>query len=64
MMDEQLFELIRITIGKQNNFSRILSSDEWQELYDLSQKHAIAGVTFAGVRKLQQSGLSIPPEVY
>ena len=64
MMDEQLFELIRITIGKQNNFSRILSSDEWQELYDLSQKHAIAGVTFAGVRKLQQSGLNIPPEVY
>lgn len=59
-----LFEMIRVTIGRQNSLSRNLLSDEWQEAFELSQKHAIAGVTFAGVRKLQQNGENIPSEVY
>jgi len=63
-MEGLLFELIRVTIGRQNGFSRIPTSEEWQELYEISQKHAIAGVTFAGVRKLQQNGASIPTDVY
>ena len=63
-MKELLFDLIRVTIGRQNSLSMIPSSEEWQELFQLSQKHAIAGVTFAGVRKLQQDGVSIPSDVY
>lgn len=63
-MDEQLFELIRITIGKQNNLSRILSPDEWLGVYELSQKHAIAGVIYASVSRLKQNGLNIPPDLY
>ena len=59
-----LFELIRVTIGRQNSLSRNPSSDEWQGLYGLCLKHAIAGVTFAGVRKSQQNGVNIPSEVY
>ena len=59
-----LFELIRVTIGRQNRFSRIPSSGEWQNLFELTQKHAIAGVTFAGVRKLQQNGVCIPSDAY
>lgn len=64
MVDRLLFELIRVTIGRQDGLSKIPSSDEWQELYKFSVKHAIAGITFAGVRKLQQKGLSIPSDVY
>ena len=63
-MEDLLFELIRVTIGRQNSLSCSLSLEEWQELYGLSQRHAIAGVTFAGVRKLQQKGLSIPSDLY
>lgn len=63
-MDEQLFELIRITIGKQNNLSRILSTDEWLRVYELSQKHAIAGVIYASVSRLKQNGLNIPQDLY
>ena len=63
-MEDLLFELIRVTIGRQNGFSRIPTSEEWQELYEISQKHAIAGVAFAGVRKLQENGLSIPADLY
>ena len=59
-----LFELIRVTIGRQNSLSRNPLSSEWQELLELSQKHALAGVTFAGVRKLQQNGASIPTDLY
>jgi len=59
-----LFEIIRVTIGRRKSLSRIPSSEEWLELYNLSLKHAIAGVIFAGVRKLQQNGLSIPSDVY
>ena len=63
-MEELLFELIRVTIGRQNSLSRNPSSGEWQELFELSHKHAIAGVACAGVRKLQQNGASIPTDVY
>ncbi len=59
-----LFELIRVTIGRQKCLSRGIPLEEWQALYELSHKHAIAGVTFAGVRKLQQNGASIPADVY
>lgn len=59
-----LFELIRVTIGGQKSLSRVPSSVEWQGLYELSLKHAIAGVNFAGARKLQQKGMMIPPNVY
>ena len=59
-----LFELIRVTIGRQKSLSRVPSSVEWQGLYELSLKHAIAGVNFAGARKLQQKGMMIPPNVY
>lgn len=59
-----LFELIRVTIGRQKCLSREIPLEEWQALYELSHKHAIAGVTFAGVRKLQQNGASIPTDVY
>ena len=64
VIEEHLYELIRVTIGRHNSLSRSPSLEEWKELYDLSLKHAIAGVTFAGVRKLQQNGLSIPQDVY
>lgn len=63
-VEELLFELIRVTIGRQNSLSRILSSGEWQDLFALSQRHAIIGVTFAGVRKLQQNGQGIPSDLY
>lgn len=59
-----LFELIRVIVGRQKSLSRIPSSDEWQELYKLSKNHAITGVTFAGVRKLKQNGISIPSDLY
>ena len=63
-MHDLLFELIRVSIGRQNSLSRNPLSSEWQEAFELSQKHAIAGVTFAGVRILQLNGVIIPSEVY
>lgn len=63
-MHDLLFELIRVSIGRQNNLSRNPLSSEWQEAFELSQKHAIAGVIFAGVRILQLNGVIIPSEVY
>ena len=63
-MEKLLFDLIRVTIGRQNSLSRNPSSDEWQGLYELSLKHAIAGVTFAGVRKLQQKGVNMPSDLF
>lgn len=63
-MKELLFDLIRVAIGRQNSLSRIPSSEEWQALYEISLKHAIAGVSFAGIRKLQKDGVNIPSDVY
>ncbi len=63
-MKELLFDLIRVAFGRQNSLSRIPSSEEWQALYEISLKHAIAGVSFAGIRKLQKDGVNIPSGVY
>ncbi len=59
-----LFELIRISIGKQTTFSINPSRKEWDELFDLSEKHAISGICFAGIRKINIDGQIISEEVY
>ncbi len=63
-MDHLFFELIRISIGKQNHFPKGLPIEEWEGLYDLSVKHSISGICFAGIRKLNLNSQITPEGIY
>lgn len=52
MIENLFFELIRVAIGTQNALSRLPSSDDWMQLYNMAQKQSLIGVCFAALQKL------------
>ena len=46
------FELIQVSIGKLDALSREPSTAEWNALYGMAVKQAVAGVCFCGVQRL------------
>lgn len=56
------FELIQVTIGRRNSLSRVPSSEEWNMLYNISVKQAVAGVCFCGLQRLPANQLSELPK--
>lgn len=51
-MNQLFYELIRVAIGAASELSRVPSADEWQMLYDLSEKQALVGICCEGVQRL------------
>lgn len=51
------FELIQVAIGHRESLSRVPSAAEWNALYRMSQKQAVAGVCFCGVQQLPKEQL-------
>lgn len=45
-------ELLQISIGQRAKFSHHLSNDEWNELFALSRKQALIGITYAAIERL------------
>lgn len=52
MIENLFFELIRVAIGTQNTLSRLPSSADWVQLYNMAQKQSLIGVCFAALQKL------------
>ena len=55
--DKLLIELIQVTTGRRGSLYRVPSSAEWNALYGLSLKQAVAGVCFSGVQQLPKEQL-------
>lgn len=53
-MSMLFFELLQIAVGNREEFSCIPSNEEWEELYDLSQKQALTGIGFLTVERLPE----------
>ena len=51
-MNELFFELIRLSLGTQDKFSRIPTESEWIKLYKMAVKQSMVGICFAGVQRL------------
>lgn len=51
-IEQLFFELLRVAIKAQNTLSRIPSAEEWDELYRMSQKQSLLGVSFAGIKRI------------
>lgn len=51
-MQSLFFELIRISVGAQKEFSKIPSAKEWALLYQFAEKQAVLGICFTAVKKM------------
>lgn len=51
-MNELFYELIRVSIGTQDNLSHIPKPKEWNALYDIAKKQSLVGVCFAALQRL------------
>ena len=60
-MQSLFFELIRIAVGVQQEFSRNPSEKEWAVLYQLAEKQAVLGICFTAVKKM---AYSVPLPLY
>ena len=50
------FELVQVALGVRERLSRNPSDEEWSELFDLAQKHAIAAFLFETLERLSKHG--------
>ena len=51
---ELFFALIRCGIGKENTLPYSPTVEQWKELFELSKKQTLSGITFEGIEKLPQ----------
>lgn len=51
-MYDLFFELLRVSIGAQENLSRLPDEYEWDKLFDMAVKHSLVGVCFIGLQRL------------
>ena len=58
---ELFYELVQIALGtKEGILSRTPSEREWYRLFEIAQKQAIVGITFAALDKLATYGQKPP----
>lgn len=60
-MQSLFFELIRISVGKQKEFSRTPSGKEWEQLYLMAERQTVLGVCFKPVKEMADS---VPQPLY
>ena len=51
-MNSLFFELIRVSLGIQNDLSRIPTAEEWNDLFEISKKQALTGICGYGLQTL------------
>ena len=67
IMNILFFELIRVSLGIQKELSKAPSVEEWNTLFEISQKQALAGVCGNGVQLLYKNphyAASIPKSLF
>lgn len=62
-MRKLFFELMQVSVGQLDCLSRFPEPDEWRKFYDLTKRHAVAGICYHGVTKLFDYGLVAPQEL-
>lgn len=60
---ELFYELVQIALGQRETLSRNPSEKDWDELFTLSQKQAIAGVALIALDKLSLQGQKPPMDL-
>lgn len=60
---ELFYELVQVALGQRETLSRNPSDTEWEELFTLSQKQAVAGVALIALEKMSQRGQKPPMDL-
>ena len=55
MSETLFFELLQVALGRRERISSTPTEREWTELFEMSQKQAVAGVAFYALEKLGQA---------
>ena len=63
-IEKLFFELIRVALGNQTCLSQPPKESEWGELYTIAKRQGLLGVSFAGVKRLQQQQQQPPEKTY
>lgn len=61
--EKLFFELIQIATGCCNTLSRNPSEEEWEAMFALADKHAVAGIAFNAIEKLVKHGQKPPTDL-
>ena len=64
MLEQNFFELIQVALGRRQQLSATLSATDWERVYIMAQKQALVGICFIGVKKLWDSGIVMPQQLY
>lgn len=62
-IDSLFFELLQVSVGREDCLSRGPEPEEWQELYEISKHQHVEGISYQGVMKLFEFGLRAPQDV-
>lgn len=60
-MQHLFFELLRTSLGKQNQLSEVPTTENWEKLYTLAVHHALLGVCFYGIQRLPKEQTKFLP---
>ena len=60
MSETLFFELLQVALGRRERLSSTPTEGEWTELFEMSQKQAVAGVAFYALEKLGQADQKPP----
>jgi len=62
-IDSLFFELLQVSVGREDCLSRGAEPEEWQELFEISKRQHVEGISYHGVMKLFEFGLRAPQDV-
>lgn len=51
-MNDTFYQLIRVALGTQDTLDKLPSEAEWDELFAMSQKQSLVGITFIALQKM------------
>lgn len=58
-MMKLFYELLQIAVGSRDTLSHIPTSDEWSDMFTVSQKQSLVGIAFKGLTELYSSNPEI-----
>ena len=63
-INESFFELLKTSIGTQQESTKVFSDQDWEDIYNLAVKQSLAGIVRIGVEKvLAQPSVQKPPRL-
>ena len=62
-MQKLFYDLILVALGQKERLSKTPSDQEWNAMYEMAVKQAVAGIAFLALDKLSQVGQKPPLEL-